>query len=103
MRLSGKILIYLDVATLFLVSSEAPIEEVLLGINDLPGEDVFLATGGGVFLLAGTGDFDPPEDDPKRLDFSIIALSGVRLLSLLIGRVLSTGDFSLVVAKGLFR
>ena len=30
---------------------------LLFGIMDLPGEEVFLATGGGVFLLLGTGDF----------------------------------------------
>ncbi len=29
---------------------------VLFGISDLPGDEVFLATGGGVLRLAGTGD-----------------------------------------------
>lgn len=34
-----------------------PAEEgVLLGIIDLPGEELFLATGGGVFRLAGIGE-----------------------------------------------
>ena len=53
---------------------------------DLPGEDVFLATGGGVFLLAGTGDFS----------FGVEAAnkdrSGVLLLSLRMGKVRSWPD-----------
>jgi hypothetical protein len=45
-----------DVDKLFFESS-GPLEGVLFGIIDLPGDEDFLATGGGVFLLLGTGDF----------------------------------------------
>ena len=57
-----------------------PTEGVLLGIMDLPGEEVFLAGGGGgVLRLEGTGDLAKD-------------LSGVLLRSLRIGKVRSTGD-----------
>ena len=43
-----------DVDKLFFESS-GPLEGVLFGIMDLPGDEDFLATGGGVFLLLGMG------------------------------------------------
>lgn len=72
-------LLLLEVALLFdtdLLLSDG----VLLGIMDRPGEDVFRATGGGVFRLLGTGDFSLTMD-----------LSGVLLRSLRIGKFRSIG------------
>ena len=64
-----------------------PTEGVLLGIIDLPGEEVFRAGGGGgVLRLEGTGDLAKD-------------LSGVLLRSLLIGKVRSTGS---LLNNGLF-
>ena len=72
---------------LFLESS-AVTDEVLLGINDLPGDDVFRAGGGGVFRLLMTGDFSFKIDEIVG-DFSLEVRSGVR--SRLIGKLRSTG------------
>ena len=63
--------------------------------SSLPGDEDFLATGGGVFLLLGTGDFSLSdvslfeEELWNTDDFSVVTvsptilLSGVLLLSLL--------------------
>ena len=59
-----------------------------MGINDLPGDDVFRAGGGGVFRLLITGDFSFKIDEIVG-DFSLEVRSGVR--SRLIGKLRSTG------------
>ena len=72
--------------------SSAPADEVLLGIKDLPGDEFFLAGGGGVFRLFGTGDFSfkivaAACEKSAILGFSLELL----LSSLRIGKFLWTG------------
>lgn len=77
-----------DWEKLFFDSS--PTDGVLFGIIDRPGDDVFLAGGGGVLRFDGTGDFAKD-------------LSGVLDLSRLIGRFRSIGDLLLSFEnRGLF-
>ena len=77
----------------------AALESVLLGIILRPGDEVFLATGGGVFLLAGTGDFSFKSLALSSALLNKRDLSGVLLRSLLMGKFLSTGD---LLREGLF-
>ena len=64
--------------------SSAPADEVLLGIKDLPGDEFFLAGGGGVFRLFGTGDFSFKR--VETVGFSLELLSSLRT-----GKFRSTG------------
>ena len=72
--------------------SSAPADEVLLGIKDLPGDEFFLAGGGGVFRLFGTGDFSFKIVAAACEKSAIVGFSLELLLSSLrIGKFLSTG------------
>ncbi len=87
---------YLEEAAekLFLVDTSSPaFEAVLFGIIERPGDEVFRATGGGVFLLLGTGDFWLDTTGAE----GTTDLSGVLLLSLRLKNKLltcSTGSWT---------